>query len=255
MRVALIAVPALVTTACGGGSAGTNTVVTRAADATLEAGSEQFALEATARTGDDSVALRGGGAFDSKAHRGSVRFALTTPGARASSFDGVFDRELLWLGSSNLATNAANGKHWMKFDRRWNLDQAGSDLAALAGRTPADLLAQLRLAGGSVTTLGKERLGGVSTTHYRTVVDGAAPPDGDELVQQMDPKYLPADVWIDGDGLVRKVALRYSVAFGGLNPQRAEITMTMRFSKFGLPVAIRRPAASDSQDANKFGGN
>jgi hypothetical protein len=245
---------------CGGGRSAS--VIARAADETLQAGSEQFALDATVRTAEDTARLRGSGAFDSRTRQGSFRLALSATtaalnvGPSTTSFQGVFDREVLWLGSADPSDDVVNGKHWLRFDRRWGLSQAGADLAALAGRTPADLLARVRLTSSSVTTVGKERVNGVEATHYQAPIDSSEDPAGNEILQEMDPKYLPADVWVDGRGLVRKVKLQYSVAFGNPNDgTRARIALTMRFTKFGTRVSAEPPPATDSLDANRYGGN
>jgi hypothetical protein len=236
---------------CSGSASGT--AVTRAAEDTLDAGGARYALDARVRAAGDTTRLRGGGAFDTTSGKGSLDLTLASPG-RSATFDGVLDGDVLWLGAANESLDLPNGKHWLKFDRRWQLGQGAADLAALAGRTPGDVLSLLRRT-SSATRVGSERVGGVATTHYRAPLDADAPDESGEIVQEMDPRYRPLDVWVDDAGRVRKVALDYSVAFGEPGAQRARITLAMRFPRFGVPVTIRRPPASDTLDANRFGGN
>ena len=60
-------------------------------------------------------------------------------------------------------------------------------------------------------------MSGTETTHYRTTVDlelalETAPASQQSTIQALidaGTTFLPADVWIDGDGLVRKIAFEF----------------------------------------------
>lgn len=72
---------------------------------------------------------------------------------------------------------------------------------------------------GEIETVGTETFRGVETTHYRATIDPTdyekLAPAGkqeelsslaDQLVSQSGIGAMPLDVWVDGSGLVRKLA-------------------------------------------------
>ena len=264
-RVHLLAVTVLGLTACGGGAASAGNPIVRAAAATESAGSEHVALAATIEANDNARLSRqqldGGGSFDNTTRQGLEALTLVSssswprPSSHASSSRAVFDGDLLWFSAPN-GPAIADGRHWFLFDRKWGLKQAGYDLAAVVGQTPDDLLAQLARVSGAVTTVGRERVEGTLTTHYRAAIDTGKALAGNQLVALMQPTYLPLDVWVDSGGLVRKVELGYSALEPSTpDPTELKIKLTMLFSAFGTPVTIARPSTSDTIPANRYGGN
>jgi len=76
--------------------------------------------------------------LQTNARKGTLDLTLATRG-RSAAFDGVLDGDLLWLGASKESLDLPNGKHWLKFDRRWQLGQgADGRLDALPGLEPAN---------------------------------------------------------------------------------------------------------------------
>ena len=89
----------------------------------------------------------------------------------------------------------------------------------------------------SAERVGKQTIGGVTVEHYKLTVDTTP------LVKEMDPKVaqqaelpdtLTYDLWLDEQHRIR----RTSFEMAGVN---FEATM----SRWGKPVKIERPAASD----------
>src|SRR6185437_10601499 len=103
----------------------------------------------------------------------------------------------------------------------------GFDFKALTGQTPEDVLTQLERTSSSVKTIGKARVGGVETTHYRAAIDAAKVPKGDPVERLTGAKYQPLDVWVDGKGLLRKVVLVYTAKTDPTKPGRAHVALTM----------------------------
>ena len=62
-------------------------------------------------------------------------------------------------------------------------------------------------------------------------------------------KKLPIDVWIDGDGYVRKV--QYAQRTGSSQPVR----ITMNLHDFGAPVTVKPPPANSVVDLMHAVGN
>jgi hypothetical protein len=128
-------------------------------------------------------------------------------------------------------------------DTPWlSLDLGAEGLGGMGGTLPDDLsipaidpselLDELRAEGVAVTEVGTEDVRGVATTHYALVAPAGAtePAWGD----------LTADVWIDADGLVRRVSL----SSGGDDP----FTMTAELFDLGAPVSINVPPADQVTD-------
>src|SRR5262249_30470369 len=87
---------------------------------------------------------------------------------------------------------------------------------------PRELLRSLRAVSGVVETMGTEELRGVETTHVRVHLDLSAlaatvarstgattPPQSllDRLTEQSGVHDVPLDLWVDSEGLVRKLSL------------------------------------------------
>ena len=121
-------------------------------------------------------------------------------------------------------------------------------LAPLGSSDPCDLLAVLEGV-GEVTEVGREELDGVTTTHYRVVVDPdrvaeQAPAGTPEAVrgavadlEVFDPE---AEVWIGDDGIVRRARYTFGAAadtgFGAGS-------LTLDLFGVGAPVDIAVPPA------------
>jgi hypothetical protein len=67
-----------------------------------------------------------------------------------------------------------------------------------------------------------------------------------KLVGQLGVGAMPVDVWVDGDGLVRRVALELDAGAAGSVP--VATTMTMDLYDYGTPVDVALPVASEVSD-------
>jgi hypothetical protein len=101
---------------------------------------------------------------------------------------------------------------------------------------------------------GQRSVRGASTTHYRVVLDlnraGASlPPEQrpaiDELVRSLGTSTLPADVWLDESGRVRR--RRFGVDTDGSGPT-APTTVNLELFDFGIPVTVEVPPADQVTD-------
>jgi hypothetical protein len=223
--------------ACGGGA--TTTAVSgdplvAAADATAKQSSENVTMQATIDLSGQSLTLDGSGAFAQKRGRLHVTFDLGALGS--SGGDEVFQGNVVWLRSP-LFIGFLHGKHWIRLELDKRANVAGFDLNDLTGQTPTSALAKLRL-NGTVSAVGKEKVGGVDTTHYRKQVAS-----GD---------YRTVEAWVDGGGLVRKLALDYDIHVNAGGTERAHTVLTMTFSDFGTAVLATPPAADDVIDASEL---
>jgi hypothetical protein len=95
-----------------------------------------------------------------------------------------------------------------------------------------------------VSTVGKDTIGGVETTHYRKALD----------VTEQGADYKSIDAWVDGQGLVRKLQLEYDAHIDPTSKTPAHTVLTMTLSDFGAPVTVTSPPASDTLDSSKAKG-
>lgn len=96
---------------------------------------------------------------------------------------------------------------------------------------------------GDVTTVGTEDIDGVSTTHVRVAVDpskivGAS---ADKLGLTAD--TFDADVWVDGDGIMRRMtySMDPSGMFGGKESAASTMTATFEMHDVNADVSIELP--------------
>ena len=236
--------------ACGGGKkssqqAASNLTpiayVKSAATKTAKATSEHTTLRGTVSAAGQAVTLSGAGDFDNEHHRGSMHLDFAVSGL-SGTLDEVLDGTTIFLSSPLFSGSLPQGKTWLKLDLQKTAASKGVDLSALLSQSPTQSFAQLK-GSGSVTKVGDETIDGVATTHYRGRIDPSK-----TIKALAKAKYAPYDVWIGkDDGLVRRIALSYSLAAAGAKPET--IGLTMGFSDYGKDVTLQIPAASVSYDA------
>jgi LppX_LprAFG lipoprotein len=258
-RLVLLAPLALLLAACGGSSptptetrtAAAAGPLAAAAQKTQAAGSEKMQMQATIRlTPKSAFVLSGSGAFDDKANDGVLNSTIAVPNSGSTTLQEVFSRSTMWLKSPLFAAALPADKSWLKLDltNTKAADSLGFDFKALTGQNPGDVLSQLEQT-GKVTALGKEKVGGVETTRYRGTIDSQSG-QADSTTGAI---YKPVDVWVDDQGLVRKVQLDYTARTDPSKPARSHVVLVMTFSNFGTPVKVTTPSDSESLDASNSG--
>lgn len=162
------------------------------------------------------------------------------------------------------------GKQWVAVDIARVAAAAGlptKSLGKLFSIEPAAQLRALKAAKG-LKEIGKEDVAGAETTHYRgtfklsdyiaTLPAGerAEVKQGLEKLDALsgdgqsydDP--VPADMWVDDDGVTRK--LLSTQAFPAQNDQPGgKITQSYVLSDFGTPLDVTAPPADQTYDATK----
>jgi len=254
-RLALGAV-ALVAAGCGsgGGSSATPEDIARAASKTAGTGS----LEADFAVSAQGLSGSGSGIFNNQRRTGQVKMKLNASG-RQIPVDSVVAGDVLYLRSPAFAQATTRNKQWIKL----NLTSLGSaqgstDLSGIldASPTPANALAYLQ-GSSTVDRVGSESVDGVDTTHYTVSANldraakhasGATRDAVQGVIAQSGVRTLPLDVWVDGNGYIRKV--RYDEHAG----RRQAAKVTMELHDFGKPVAISAPPSDSVVDLTKMVG-
>ncbi len=257
------------------------------ASTSAEASSGRFSFSVSlGMTGaDEAFALSGEGAFDRASNRSSLSvdmsslakllgglaagFGATSPGD-LPDFDDPAGWKLEVVNDGNVDyvrlpavdEHLPAGKTWIR-GSGGRIDAAGLGLERLSftNGDPRDLLEALRAVSGAVETVGTEVLRGVETTHYRAEIDPAkvvAAGSGtagllDRVTSLGQVKTAPIDVWIDGDGLVRKALLDITATQAG-SADEGHASMAFELWDYGEDVRIEPPPASEVVDATALRG-
>jgi len=228
---ALLAVP-LVLAACGGSKKATSTsaalsAVEAASVKTVQAGSEHVTLTASASAGGQTIALSGSGAFDTNKRRGALHIDLSA-GTLTAPLEEVLVGRYAYIRSPLLTTALPPGKKWLKVDLAKAGKAGGFNLSLLAAQDPQQALAYLRKL-KSVTLVGKETVGGASTTHYHAIAPGST-----------------YDAWVGDDGYVHQVRV--------ISTSGTKVSATTGLSDFGTAVKVTVPSAAQSYATNSIPG-
>jgi hypothetical protein len=226
--------------ACGGSSSAS---IVLGSKPTIEHGTARFTLAVAATVGGGRIVASENGTVsfvDRRAH-----FYKLVPG-------GGLPQEIVLAGpytyaNANVeaALNDPTVKPWTKRDTR--------RLTAKQLLERPDELAHVRavayLADGVAKPkrLGTETVEGTKTTRFRGTVDPArvavrVPAVRRAIRDDYPAQPFPADFWVDADGRLRRVLVRYTTQKG------TKITLDGGFTDFGTKVDLTVPPAGDIQD-------
>lgn len=214
---------------CGGSDVFSAEDVARAAVATSETSSMRMAidLEITLPGFNEPTRIIGAGAFDNVAGRGMMTMDLRplaeATGQVLGSITTVIDGTQVYMRMPFLENSAPDSKPWLRIDVEQVAKEQGLAVDSLLqlGRSgdANETLGYLRAVAG-VEEIGTHEVRGVPATHYSAVVELHKVPDVspeesreriqaaiDRLIAMTGKSTQPIDVWIDADGLVRKLSL------------------------------------------------
>ncbi len=264
-RVALVIAAMLTAALAGCGSVHAAPASTPTATATTAATSSRVTMAVTAGSAGLSVTFSGTGAFDYARSRGWLRlggagFAIEErfvgPRVYVKLPGGIPDaRGKLWLAAPVAGAGAA---------RNLPLMFPGPQV------TPADLLTLVSRGSASVHNLGvTTTIGGAQVTQYQATLDIARaisrtrpPAQGrlQNLAALLGAIHIPAEIWVDGNGLVRRIKVKLAVppvkpgeptAVPGATG--SSLTETVTYSDFGIPVRVTAPPAAQVADISSVG--
>ena len=262
--------------ASGSGCGSTSAVldpVAQAADATAQVGGAHLALaiEVSAGVLPAPLTISGVGFFNYKTREGMLSMDMAgvpdTSGTNLPSgsvhMEELFSSSTVYIGSPLFAGKLPGGAQWMKIDIGKVGQAIGFDVQQLAGgqSNPAQFLEYLKASGGTVTPVGRERVRGVSTTHYKGAIDLSKVADVlpsanrdqlraalSKLIAQTGSAGIPVDVWVDGHRLVRRITMAFAIASGA---QQAHTRMTIELFSFGSTPSITPPPQAEVYDATQ----
>lgn len=146
----------------------------------------------------------------------------------------------------------AGGRRWIQLDLQNVADASGLDFGPLVQGSQADptqYLLWLSALGPGITKIGEEDVRGVPTSRYRAAVDlnlleEQAPPGKEAewaayvqtLRDRLGLAFIPVEVWVDDEGLVRRFNHEY-----GFSTEGTTAVVTTELFDFGTPVNVSAP--------------
>jgi hypothetical protein len=270
----------LVLAACGGGGLkvqATADFLASAAQRTTDRQTGRMELTMAMTVAGRDVTFTADGAYDTVARRMQMNLdmasALAQLGGSSSdagmlrsmvgdSIEMRFVEDVMYLKMPFLSQiSGGNHTEWVSV----SANEAGSNpFGPVGGADPAAFLDYLRGAGVEVNELGHEDVRGVGTTHLSTTITlrkaVESAPEGErarieEAVAKLGASAddlldtpIPVDVFIDGDGLVRRLHLVISMPVGE-QPVVGDIQMD--FFDFGTAVSVDAPPADQVTDISR----
>ena len=242
--------PPVTTTEPGAVVEASPALIEEAVGETAAAESAKIATAVRIVEGAGQTRFSGRGAFDFQERSGEMTLRLLegegAPGESKAVF--VDSSAYYRLPPGTLG----GGKSWIRLDLQNVADAGGVDLGPLVQGSQADpsqYLLWLRALGPGVTRIGEEEIRSVPTTRYRAAVDlqqleNRAPPgkkaEWEAYVQTLRDRlgleFIPVEVWIDGDGLIRRLYHEY-----GFTTEGTISTVTTELFDFGVDVNAEAP--------------
>jgi hypothetical protein len=198
----------------------------------------------------------GRGRFDFERRAGEMTLSLIEgePGAGGGNAKAVFVDSSVYY---QLPPGALAGdKRWIRLDLQNVADASGLDFGPLVQGSQADptqYLLWLSALGPGITKIGEEEVRGVPTSRYRAAVDlnlleQQAPPGKEAewaayvqaLRDRLGLAFIPVEVWVDGDGLIRRFNHEY-----GFSTEGTTAVVTTELFGFGVSVNVQAPPIDD----------
>ena len=260
-----LAATAAVVAGCGGGSTSSALQldpVAAAATKTQNAGAAHVRMSMTVNGMGQRFGMHGAGAIDGTSAKLNFRLG-SMPGLMGTKLGHATIKEIvleqngdyvIYMQAPTLSAGLPGGKAWMKLDFSKLGKSAGIDISkAMSGGQlePTDMLSMLKAEGADVQKVGPATIDGVATTHYRVKVDlakalqskGLSSPMLKDFASKM--KTATDNVWIDRDGLVRRIQFAYGMA-------AIHMAMKMDLSDYGAHVTIAAPPSSQVFDMTQL---
>jgi LppX_LprAFG lipoprotein len=269
----------LAAAACGGGGGSTAQAPTgteaastspssSAAQAVAEAGvktraaeSARIAFTGTISGGAANGTFSGEGEFSGRQGRMTMDMSGLAGGQIAGRMEMIFDELVFYMKfPEEIAQGMPGDKNWIKFDLSQLGEQEGIDfqqLMQLSGTDPSQSLDLLLAASDDFHEVGEDEIRGVPTTQYAGTIDlekvaDQAPPEARETYQRLlevsEQTKVPVEVWIDEDGLTRRI--RYEQTM----PDRSTMNLTQEYYDFGVEVDVSPPPDDEVLDVTDLMG-
>jgi len=199
--------------------------------------------------GGESFALSASGAFDEQGRRGAM--SETVNGKTVTA---IVDLPYTYMRANG---KLIKGKPWASFNVEGFSEAVGGSGNVNTSSDPSEWIDFLKAA-GQASTVARQTLRGVPTTHYHVLVDLArfpavVPPrlrvgaqrEAALLKRISGQSDLPIDVWIDGGKLVRRVQVQVPLCYSG---ERTIETESVELYDYGTQHIQVPPLPSEVSD-------
>jgi hypothetical protein len=231
--------------------------VAAAAQATDDAPGVRVAFSGSS-AGPEALTVSGKGLLNGDTNRASIELTAsgsTGSGVDSFTFNEIVDAGDIYIHSPQLGDVFGGSAPWLLMRSEVFGDLFQADVTGMGAgmSSPTQQLDALKDASYEVMGVGREQLNGVETTHYTAVIDigkltdqikGEVSGEFEDLIERSMEQVSSAtvDVWIDGEGLLRRETSRASMGALG------SFTMTMDFSHYGIHPEIQVPPSSQVFD-------
>ncbi|MFF7314862.1 hypothetical protein [Streptomyces sp. NPDC008137] len=242
---------------CSGGDAAAGdsrggdavSVLHRAADRLVEAGSSKARTSMEMASGGTRVTIRGAGVYDYRERMGRLKVLLPQDPAGAMEHRPI--TELLAPGALFMKNRGAGvpPDKWVRVDTRTLSD---GNLVT-GGATDPFAAAEVLRGTRSARYVGRTEVAGTGVRHYRGTADlGAAAKRASggnkgalaAAAKGFATAEVPFDVYLDDQGRIRKVRHRFSFV-GGQQKSPVAVASTTLLYDFGASVRVRLPDGDD----------
>ena len=202
--------------------------------------------------GGNPFSLSTSGAFDEHERRGAM--SETVSGKTVAV---ILD---LPYGYVHLTGKPIKGKPWARFDVEGYTQSLGVSGSLNTSGSPSQWIDFLKAA-GQASTVGRETVRGVPTTHYHVLVDFARFPavaptqlragaaqEAALLKRISGQSNLPIDVWIDGRNRVRRYQVQVPLCFQG---ERTSESLSVELYDYGTQSIPEPPPLSEVSDLTR----
>jgi hypothetical protein len=234
--------------------------ITKSGDELTKAGSAKFRGTTMADGGGANSRVTFDGSFNFKNRAGEYSVDAAAIGLQGSGkvrtlvAGGVLYLSLDALegGDPSSAPDLA-GKKWLKLD-----PQTFGGGGEIGQSDPNGSLDAVRGAKGDVKRVGSENVRGTRTTRFRVSIDAeqavnSAPEEQRDEVRNsigaLGSRTIPADVWVDGKGRLRKVRLGVAAS-----ASKTKGSVAFEFFDLGARVNVEVPPASEVIDFEELLG-
>ncbi|HEX2294539.1 MAG TPA: hypothetical protein VHN37_04445 [Actinomycetota bacterium] len=253
-RLAAGLVAALVVGGCGDPGSGRANGEPRAVDAlaaaaeqAADAGSARMTMSLSMDVPGETMELDAEGAMDFDREVAEMTMTMSGGGVPAGTeVDVVLEGDYMYMRFPKELSGPVDAG-WL----RMNITEAPGPTQgqSVFSQDPAQMLQLLRGASEDIEEVGTEEVRGVTTTHFRAtlsiekMLDQAPDQESAErLRSRLDGfeglETIPADVWIDADGLPRRMTVEMTFEAGG---ESGGVDMSMDMFDFGVEVDARPP--------------
>ncbi len=262
------AVPPAATSASG--TASDSQAVAAAYQKTTATGSARITTSTQVGVGQESLPITASGVigFADRSAEETENLPAGQGAAETRFIGGVLYERL----PGALVSRISGGRPWISLNVGALSQQGNGTIRQLLTDSPSDpstVLAYLRGADDQVTVVGPDTVDGTPTKHYTVLIDLDKSVAGQSeqaqnavhvLEQQLGSHTLPAQVWLDDQGRLRRFAVNATMKGAAPPTTSANGDISFRFtatlSDFGVPVHIAVPPADQTTDVtNLLNGN